>query len=46
LNELARLLADGTITAWIRTSVVLDDAAQMLERLRNGGLRGKVVIQL
>jgi NADPH:quinone reductase len=46
LNEVARMLADGTITARIRTTVELDGAGQMLEKLRNGGLRGKAVIRL
>jgi NADPH:quinone reductase-like Zn-dependent oxidoreductase len=46
LNEVAHMLADGTITARIRSTVELDDAGQMLERLRNGGLSGKAVIRL
>jgi NADPH2:quinone reductase len=46
LNEVARMLADGTITARIRSTVELDGAGQMLEKLRNGGLRGKAVIRL
>jgi len=46
LNEVARMLADGTITARIRSVVELDGAGQMLEKLRNGGLRGKAVIHL
>ena len=36
LNEVARMLADGTITARIRSTVELDGAGQMLEQLRNG----------
>jgi len=46
LNEIARMLADGMITARIRSTVELDDAGKILERLRNGGLRGKAVIPL
>jgi NADPH:quinone reductase len=46
LNEVAHMLADGTITARIRSTVELDGAGQMLEKLRNGGLRGKAVIRL
>ena len=33
LNEVARMLADGTITARIRSTVELDGAGQMLEKL-------------
>jgi hypothetical protein len=40
------MLADGTITARIRSTVQLYDAGEMLERLRNGGLRGKAFIRL
>jgi hypothetical protein len=40
------MLADGTITARIRSTVELDGAAQMLEELRKGGLRDKAVIRL
>jgi NADPH:quinone reductase len=46
LNELARMIAEGTITARIRSTVELDGVAQMLEKLRHGGLRGKAVIRL
>ena len=46
LNEVARMLADGTITARIRSTVELNDAGQMLEKLRHGGLGGKAVIRL
>jgi NADPH2:quinone reductase len=46
LNEVAHMLADGTITARIRSTAELDDASQLLEKLRNGGLRGKAVIRL
>jgi NADPH:quinone reductase-like Zn-dependent oxidoreductase len=46
LSQVARMLADGAITARIRSVVALDGAAQVLEKLRNGGLRGKAVIRL
>ncbi len=40
------MLADGAITARIRSTAELSDAGQVLEKLRNGGLRGKAVIRL
>ena len=40
------MLKEGKITARIRSTVELDGVAQMLEKLRNGGLRGKAVIRL
>jgi D-arabinose 1-dehydrogenase-like Zn-dependent alcohol dehydrogenase len=40
------MLANGTITARISATVELDDAAQIIEKVRNGGLRGKAVIHL
>jgi NADPH:quinone reductase-like Zn-dependent oxidoreductase len=46
MNQLARMLADGTITARIQSTVGLDGAGQILEKLRKGGLRGKAVIRL
>jgi D-arabinose 1-dehydrogenase-like Zn-dependent alcohol dehydrogenase len=46
LTGAAGLLAYGTITARIRTTVDLDGAGQMLEKLRRCGLRGKAVIRL
>jgi NADPH:quinone reductase-like Zn-dependent oxidoreductase len=46
LEEIARMLADGKITARIGSRFELDRAAQMLEKLRHGGLRGKTVIRL
>ena len=46
LREIARMLADGKITARIRATVDLDDAGQILDSLRKGGLRGKAVIRL
>jgi hypothetical protein len=38
--------ANGTITAWIRTTVELGGAEQMLDKLHHGGLRGKGIIHL
>jgi D-arabinose 1-dehydrogenase-like Zn-dependent alcohol dehydrogenase len=46
LSEVARMLAEGTITARIRSTVELDGAGQILTKLRSGGLRGKAVIRL
>ena len=46
LATVAQMLADGTITARIRSTVELGAAAQVLEDLRRGGLRGKAVIRL
>ncbi len=46
LDKVVRMLADGTITARIRSTVELGGAGQMLETLRHGGLRGKAVIRL
>jgi D-arabinose 1-dehydrogenase-like Zn-dependent alcohol dehydrogenase len=46
LKEVARMLADGTISARIRSTVELEAAGQMLDKLRHGALRGKGVIRL
>jgi NADPH2:quinone reductase len=46
LDEIARMLAAGTITSRIRTTVQLGDAPTLLTTLRTGGLRGKAVIRL
>jgi NADPH:quinone reductase-like Zn-dependent oxidoreductase len=46
LNDVAHMLADGTITARISSTVGLESAGQVLEKLRQGGLRGKAVIRL
>jgi NADPH:quinone reductase len=46
LVTVAQMLADGTITARIRSTVGLDAAGQILDELRHGGLRGKAVIRL
>jgi NADPH:quinone reductase len=46
LERLARMLADGTITARVRSTVGLDGTAETLQKLRHGGLGGKVLIDL
>ncbi len=46
LTTVAQMLADGVITARIRSAVELDGAGQVLDELRRGGLRGKAVIRL
>ena len=46
LATIAQMLAEGTITARIGSTVDLDGAAQVLDDLRHGGLRGKAVIRL
>jgi D-arabinose 1-dehydrogenase-like Zn-dependent alcohol dehydrogenase len=46
LNEVARMLAVGAITARIRSKVELVDTGAMLDKVRHGGLRGKAVIRL
>jgi NADPH:quinone reductase-like Zn-dependent oxidoreductase len=46
LTEVAQLLAAGTITARVRATADLDGAGQILDKLRDGGLRGKAVIRL
>jgi hypothetical protein len=46
LTTVGQMLADGTITARIRSNVDLDAAGQVLEQFRRGGLRGKAVIRL
>ena len=46
LATVAEMLADGTITARIRSTVELAAAAEVLDDLRRGGLRGKAVIRL
>ena len=46
LNQVARMLADGTITARVRTTVELEGAGQVLEKLRSGGLSGKAVVHI
>ena len=46
LNRIARMLVDGTITARVRSTVGLDGAAEVIEKLKSGGLRGKAVIRI
>jgi NADPH:quinone reductase-like Zn-dependent oxidoreductase len=46
LRELAHMVDAGTISVRISAAVGLDGAGQLLERLRNGGVRGKAVIQV
>ena len=46
LNEIVGMLAAGTITARVRSTVALDGAAGVIEKLRSGGLRGKAVIRI
>ena len=46
LATVAQMLADGTITARIRSTAGLDAAGQILGELRHGGLSGKAVIRL
>ncbi|MGA8367417.1 MAG: NADP-dependent oxidoreductase [Candidatus Acidiferrales bacterium] len=46
LSEVARMVADGTITVRIGSTVELEGAGQMLEKLRKGGLHGKAVIRI
>ena len=45
LTTVARMLADGTITARIHSIIQPDDIGEMREKLRNGGLKGKAVIR-
>jgi NADPH2:quinone reductase len=45
LAEVARLLADGTITTRIHSTVQPDQIGEMHEKLRNGSLHGKAVIR-
>ena len=45
LTKVARMLADGTITARIHCTIQPDHIGEMREKLRNGGLHGKVVIR-
>jgi hypothetical protein len=46
LNVVARMLADGTITTRIRSTVELEGAEQMLDKLHHGGPRCKGIIHL
>ncbi len=46
LTTVAQMLADGTITARIRSIVALDAAGLALDEIRRGGMHGKAVIRL
>jgi hypothetical protein len=46
LKVVARMPADGMITARIRATVESDGAEQMLDKLHHGGLRWKGIIHL
>ena len=45
LTKVARMLADGAITARIHYTIQPDHIDEMSERLRDGGLHGKAVIR-
>jgi len=45
LTKVARMLADGTIIARIRSIIQPDHIGEMREKIRNTGLHGKVVIR-
>ena len=45
LTEIARMLADGTITARIHSIIQPDHIGEMREKLRDGRLHGKAVIR-
>ena len=45
LTEIARMLADGTITARIHSIIQPDHIGEAREKLRRGGLHGKAVIR-
>src|SRR5580692_547450 len=45
LTKVARMLADGAITARIQSAIQPDEIVEMRERLRNGSLHGKAVIR-
>ncbi len=46
LNEIAKMLAEGKITARIRSTVDLDKAGTLHDKIKHGGLRGKSVIRI
>jgi NADPH:quinone reductase len=46
LDEVARLLGNGTITARVRLVADLNSAGQTLEKLKSGGLHGKCLIKI
>jgi NADPH:quinone reductase len=45
LTEIARMLAEGTITARIHSIIQPDHIGEMLEKIRDGGLHGKAVVR-
>jgi hypothetical protein len=45
LNKVARMLADGTITARIQSTIQPGHIGEMREKLRNSSLHGKAVIR-
>jgi len=46
LDVIVRMLADGAITARIKSTFELEAAGQMYEMLQHGGIRGKAVIRV
>lgn len=46
LDEIARMLAEGIVSARIRSVVGLDEAGAVLDQLRRGGIHGKAIIRL
>jgi NADPH:quinone reductase-like Zn-dependent oxidoreductase len=46
LTEIARMLAEGKITVRIGSLFALEDAGEMLEKLRRGDLSGKTIIRI
>jgi NADPH2:quinone reductase len=46
LKRVAQMMADGVITARITAVVELEKAAEIIEKLKKGGLRGKALIRL
>jgi D-arabinose 1-dehydrogenase-like Zn-dependent alcohol dehydrogenase len=45
LTEVARMLADGTITARIHSIIQPDQIGEIREKLHHGDLHGKAVIR-
>ncbi|MGB8542931.1 MAG: zinc-binding dehydrogenase [Candidatus Acidiferrales bacterium] len=46
LTRVARMMADGVITARITATVELEKAGEIIEKLKKGGLRGKALIRV
>ena len=46
LKRVAQMMAEGVITARITAVVELETAAEIIEKLKKGGLRGKALIRL